>query len=1125
MDRNDATQRQIDAAEPHSSTWLAANAGSGKTRVLTDRVARLLLGGVSPQNILCLTYTKAAASEMQNRLFARLGEWAMKSDAKLRDALSELGVEQIDDLPRARRLFARAIETPGGLKIQTIHSFCSSLLRRFPLESGVSPQFTEMDERTAAILQAEVVDSLADGPDRPLVEDLARFYTGEDFAGLTAQIANRRQAFQEPTNVADIWRWLELPDGFDDGALTAMAFAPGDGQLLRDLVPLLASGSASEMKAAAKLRAVDTRDLTPASLTVLESVFLFGATAKTPFGAKIGSFPTKGMQTGAAAGVMPALEGFMARVEAARPFRTSLYSAQKTLALHRFAHQFVTLYEARKLDHGWLDFDDLIQKAGALLSDPAVAGWVLYRLDGGIDHILVDEAQDTSPAQWQVIERLAAEFTSGEGAKSDIERTIFVVGDPKQSIYSFQGADPAEFTRMRDQFQAGLQQVQQPFQSLQLEYSFRSSPAILGLVDTTLDTQGGLGEAFKHRAFFDDKPGRVDLWPAVEKADHKEDRDWHDPVDQPTPQDHNVVLARAIADDIADKLKTGSIPSENGTARAVQPRDVMVLVRRRSALFFEIIRACKERDLPIAGADLLRIGGELAVRDLVALLAFLATPEDSLSLAAALRSPLFGWSEDALFRLAHGRSEKFLWRALETHSDAHPKTHETLRALRDAADFLRPYDLLELILTRHDGRRNLLARLGPEAEDGIDALLSQALAYERMQVPSLTGFLMWLEAEEVTIKRQIDSASNQIRVMTVHGSKGLEAPIVYLPDTTKPRLGMRGELLTLKNGGVIWKPPAATTPDLLRAALDDVKARDREEWTRLLYVAMTRAEQWLIVAAAGDVGEGEDSWHSLTFGGLTLVGAAKADFPTGQGLRYETGTWLEKPEIGTVETPKQALSLPNWATDRAAPPTEDRVKTLAPSELGGAKVMAGAQGSGDTDAAMTRGSQVHCLLEHLPAHPPGDWPQVAPDILGTGDLAAEGDALQDLIDEASKVLKAPALAPLFTPGTLAEVDLSAAIPDVDNIRLHGAIDRLIIEPKRVLAVDFKTNTLVPQRPEDTPEGLLRQMGAYRAMVLQIFPDRQVDTAILWTRSANLMPLPNDLVMRAFGRLDAKGGGS
>ncbi len=272
---------------------------------------------------------------------------------------------------------------------------------------------------------------------------------------------------------------------------------------------------------------------------------------------------------------------------------------------------------------------------------------------------------------------------------------------------------------------------------------------------------------------------------------HEEDRDWNDPVDRPSPRDHRVQLADNLADDIQRMIREERLPDDRGGSRPVDPGDILVLVRSRSELFHELIRACKARDIPIAGADQLRIGAELAVKDLTALLSFLATPEDDLSLAAVLRSPLFGWSEDDLFRLAHYRGKnKFLWRALSEQSEQYSATLETLHDLRDRADFVRPYELLERILTRHGGRKKLLARLGQEAEDGIDALLHQAMNYERLEIPSLTGFITWLETGDITIKRQVDSKGHLVRVMTIHGSKGLRRRLLCC------QIWRRGALLT-----------------------------------------------------------------------------------------------------------------------------------------------------------------------------------------------------------------------------------------------------------------------------------------------------------------------------------------
>ncbi|MGO4906875.1 double-strand break repair helicase AddA [Pseudorhodobacter sp. W20_MBD10_FR17] len=1114
MIRNAASARQVQSANPRASTWLSANAGSGKTRVLTDRVARMLLSGVDPGRILCLTYTKAAASEMQNRLFARLGEWAMKEDTALRQALADLGVDDAIDaarLARARQLFARAIETPGGLRIQTIHSFCASLLRRFPLEAKVSPQFTEMDDRAASLLRDEIIDELADNGAPEVIAALAGAYTGEDFGSLAGEVANRRNDFTRFLSDADCRALFDVPDNQTETAILEQVFLGGEAEWLAEAAEIIATGSTNDVKAADKLRALnlDAPDLR--LLSGLEGVLLTGAGAKLPFSAKLGTFPTKGTQPKLGP-LLDRLEDLMRRVEAARGARIALNAAKRTAVLHRFAAAFLPEYKARKEARGWLDFDDLITYAKALLTDPLVAQWVLFRLDGGIDHILVDEAQDTSPDQWRVIELLADEFTSGRGAREE-PRTIFVVGDKKQSIYSFQGADVEAFDQKRDLFKGKLEQVETPLQELLLEHSFRSSNTILRLVDLTFDErrEKGLGGEVKHIAFFPDMPGRVDLWPVIEKSPNPEPDNWYDPVDLISEEHHAAKLGQKVAETIRHTIAKGTqIPIKGGKeTRAVHAGDFLILVRRRSEIFSSIIQACKALGLPIAGADRLKLGAELAVRDLAALLSFLATPEDDLALAACLRSPLFGWTEQQLYSLAQPR-KGYLWRALETDPQ-HGKTVSILQDLRDQADFMRPYDLIERMLTRHDGRRKLLARLGAEAEDGIDELLSQALAYERNDVPSLTGFLGWLETDDVEVKRQMDSAGERIRVMTVHGSKGLEAPIVILPDTAQYTARERNELFVLPEGPV-WKVPKAESPEAIASARTERKMREEAEAMRLLYVAMTRAQSWLIVGAAGAIGADksgdEDAsnvvWYRLIQEAMVAAGATNA---TGGGLRLAEGEWPE--DIGPTARPVvETLALPAWVQAHAA--VENRPdQPLNPSNLGGAKALPGDFTTDDDNrAAKDRGTRLHVLLEQLPNHPPTDWPMLAGPLLAGAPDAAE------LLAEAQTVLTNPAFADLFGPQAIAEAPITAALLGKPMV---GTLDRLLVTPDRVLAVDFKSNLLVPETLATVPDGLLRQMAAYHTALSQIYPDKQVDVALLWTRTAQLMPIHPDIVRSALSR--------
>jgi ATP-dependent helicase/nuclease subunit A len=1110
MQRDDATLRQIAAAQPGSSTWLSANAGSGKTRVLTDRVARLLLNGVDPQHILCLTYTKAAASEMQNRLFARLGEWAMLDSVRLGDALIDLGVEGVMDdtaLRDARRLFARAIEAPGGLKIQTIHSFCASLLRRFPLEAGVSPQFVEMEERTAKLLRAEIIEDIAAGPHAAKLNALARYHTGETLDELTREIASRAPMFDTPWTEAGLAGALGLRPDVTARSIEQEVFLGGESALLGQLVTAMAAGGVTDAKAAAKLRRISSLEFD--ALAILESAFLTGPGAREPYTVS-SRLPTKAVRAALGDG-MDLIEAWMHRVQDARPKRVAVKAAQLAVALQDFAQVFLPAYARAKQLRGWLDFDDLILRARALLTRSDVAAWVLFRLDGGIDHILVDEAQDTSPVQWQVIDRLAQEFTAGQGARENVERTIFVVGDKKQSIYSFQGADPREFDRMQSDWSDRLAAAGTPLQSQRLEHSFRSSSAVLDVVDATFQglEESGFSPDQSHISFWPDLPGRVDLWPVNPEAEASDPPLWHLPVDIKAQDDPSVVLAAQVAGTIAHMIDTGQpIPDGKGM-RPVRAGDFLILVQSRSDIFHEIISACKARNLPIAGADRMKVAAELAVKDLAAVLSFLATPEDDLSLAVALRSPLLGWDEAQLYDLAQGRGRKYLWEVLRGRATEFPTTMEILDDLRDQADYLRPYDLIERILTRHDGRRRILARLGAEAEDGIDALLSQALAYEQKAVDSLTGFLVWLETDDLEIKRQTDAAGDLIRVMTVHGAKGLEAPIVILPETGKRKNDVRAQLLDV-GGAPVWRARSAMLPDAQSAVIDRIKAAQAAERDRLLYVAMTRAEKWLIVASAKNPGDKGDSWYEKVSAGMTRLGAVPYRIHGGDGLRLERGDWTGAAQTGAPAPDRHVAPLAAYFHTHATM-SVDPPDPLSPSDLGGAKALPGDSGQ-DEDTAKLRGSHIHALLEYLPALPEAEWPGAATRILpGAPDL-------DELLDEASRSIRAKALAPLWGNGALPEVGITADLPGLG--RLQGVVDRLILTEGAALIVDFKSNALVPDTPDACPEGLLRQMGAYAAMAAQIYPDRRIDTAILWTRTATLMPIPHDLVTDALARAAA-----
>ena len=1109
-----ASRAQIEAADPAGSTWLTANAGSGKTRVLTNRVAWLLLNGARPERILCLTFTKAAASEMQNRLFQRLGEWAMLDDAALSEKLAEMGVPAADRGPdrlrMARTLFARAIEAPGGLKIQTIHAFAASILRRFPLEAGVSPGFQEVEDRARLILMDEVLDALAEGPKADAVAGVARFASGSDLRDLMLAVLGAREGFAGPPR--DIRSWLGVSDV---SAETPIQIAiHGDEKALFDAAaPGFNPAWNQHWRAIAIAESFDWDSVDLNALMQLEGALLAGAEANQPGTPSRAVMNNKAL-INALGNRLADWRAFIERVAEARAVRVSLLAAERAEALDAFARAFIPAYDAAKEARGWLDFSDLIRCTRALLTNREVAPWVLFRLDGGIDHLLVDEAQDTSPEQWDIVTALAEEFAAGEGARADVARTLFVVGDVKQSIYSFQGADPAGFARMRDHFQHQLEAAPAPLSKRELIYSFRSAPLLLRFVDEVSagPRSEGIGADVRHAAFHEALPGRIDIWPVV--ADAKADKTetaWYDPVDLPNPQKAAFVLAAQVAAFIEDTLKAPPLIRDGQADRPLGAGDILVLVRSRGGIFSQVIRELKGRGLPILGADRFTVTDQLAVQDLMALLRVLATPADDLSLAAVLRSPLFGLDDDALFRLAHGRSGR-LWPQLEG------APRDVLADLRRRAAGLRPFELLERVLTHHGMRLRLVARLGREAEDGIDALLAQALSYERTEVPSLTGFLAWLEADKLEIKREAGQARGQIRVMTVHGAKGLEAPLVILPETHVYQGRQdKVEILEPEAGPPLWKPLAADMAPAMADLVAARKAADAAEQDRLLYVATTRAAQWLVVGAAGNIGAKDpeaQSWYGAMKAAAERLGAAEVETGRGAELRLISGEW-QTGSAAAVAPAEPVAALPDWVGARAA--NTQRPAARTPSGLDGAKALPGDPGAHDEAAALRRGRLIHLLLEHLPAVAPPVWAAAVPGILALDgpDMpdAAEADAL---LAEAASVLQAPDLETLFAPGALAEVALTAHSPTL-GAQLIGQIDRLIVTGDRVLAVDFKTNAVVPETAAQVPEGLLRQMGAYAEMLAPLYPDLTVETAILWTAAPALMPLPHDLVMAALER--------
>lgn len=1120
MSRFVPEKAQIEATEPGSSNWVGANAGSGKTHVLTQRVARLLLAGAAPQKILCLTYTKAAAAEMQTRLFQTLGTWAMEPAAELAQRLADLSGESdaaMDParLADARRLFARALETPGGLKIQTIHAFCDSLLRRFPLEAGVSPRFEVADDRQSRQILADIREDMAlaaEAGEDPAYDRAVRLLTEGGVEQLTDAILGRRA----PYRTGDIEDCLAAHFGHaakaDEREICREALGRLDWDTYRALAGVLTEQGGSHDRPVGGALSLESaaRDQDPAGAVAK----LMGSVLTSKMEARSASrFPVKAVKQArpSAEAELQALTDWALetrdRINAAR-------LARKTRDLYTFATSLMTRLERAKEARGLLDFDDLVSRAEALLTNRAMRAWVLYKLDQGIDHILVDEAQDTSPQQWAVIAAIAEEFLSGEGARSEA-RSLFVVGDDKQSIYSFQGAEPQAFGDMRAHFKERLAAMGTPLGEPGLRMSYRSAPAILDFVDRVFEGPAAegltVGDApILHKAHRAHDQGRVDLWPLVTPEPAPEKPHWSLPVDTVSPADTKERLAATVAQHIAHLVGQARLPARDGReGRLVAPEDILVLVRQRDRLAQGIIRGLKGHGVPVAGADRLSLAAELAVKDLLALVRVALLPSDDLTLAALLRSPLCGVSEEDLFTLAHGR-EGTLWQAVQT-SERHTDVAGFLKNMAAQADYLRPYEFLEHALITHDGRRRLLGRLGAEAEDPIDELLAQALSYEARETPSLAGFVQWVDAADIEVKREMDRGMGQVRVMTIHGAKGLEAPVVILPDNLSTVGGGAGRPQLLPTVSApeltLWVGTKAEDDPVGHAARARAEAREEAERKRLLYVALTRAEDWLILCGAlpGNRKSPEGTWYQMLQDGIARCeGVTELPSPTGEGamLRYQTGAAATEP-AAAPERPALASPIQvEWLTPVAEEKLPERG---APSTANDASGAHGGIGRGRA-LAMRRGSAVHFLLEHDP--------DIRPQLLCRSFPDLPPGVLQDVRDEAAAVRAMPEAAWIFAPDTLAEVSVAIDPPHAGP-RMIGRIDRLVRRNNTLFIVDFKTDPVPPERAEDVAKPYLAQLGAYAAGLGPAWPGQEIRLVMLWTATPRLMEIPLDRAREAF----------
>ena len=1142
--RDRANRTQLEASDPAVSAFVAASAGSGKTKLLTDRLLRLMLtDGVRPERIQCLTFTKAAAAEMSLRLQRLLGEWVTLDDDALDKKLRDLAlVPTLKLRGRARALFADVLDLPGGMRIGTIHAFCQSLLRRFPLEARLSPHFQLVDDRDAEDALTEARESmLATAEDTQLsgaLELLAGLATIGQFGDRVDDLQRNRERLKSvrshPNVEAAQRRVLGATDA-DAATVLANAVNWQAEPALREAAKIAAAeGSKGVAEKASHILgwlSLDNATRVECWPEWREHFLTEKGTARSASGlinAKL---------SGSRPGLLEPYLAEAARIVGIDDRLKALKVAEISAALIKLAMPVLDAYDAHKERSGLLDYADLIVHTAKVLHDPGAA-WVLYKLDGGLDHLLLDEVQDIAPEQWKIAHSLTEEFFAGNGAREE-PRTVFAVGDRKQSIFGFQGADVATFEDSRQRIEQRVRDAGETFRDLTLDVSFRSTQPVLDLVDAVFATPEarpgvvGNGEVLTHLADRAQHAGSVTLWPLAPRPDD-------DPSDPAAPADTNrtsTTERRLLAERIADWIatQTGGDVMLESRGRPMRPGDIMVLVRGREgrrqsdAFIPQLVRALKARNVPVAGQDRMVLTEQPAVADLLALAQALLLPDDNLTFACVLTSPLGGLDDDDLMALAIGRGRTSLADVLRARADEKPEWRRAwhfFATLLRRVDYATPFALFAEALGALGGRARLFARLGAEAAEPVAELLNAALTYSAIHPPSLQGFLHWIERSGAEVKREAEAAGDLVRIMTVHGAKGLQSPVVIMPDT----VGMPPDRESIfwrddpAGGGAVplWSPRA----DLRSAAIDRARAeaagRRAEEYNRLLYVALTRAEDHLIVCGwAGKSNPNEICWYKLVERGFAALPAERLAFGTwGSALR------MASPQnLPAVRAPIRAAAVavsarPAWIGCSPAwqslppPPEPPRPMPLAPSrpdgvELGVVPAVASPlterMGEG---GRFLRGQLIHGLLQHLPELPAAGRAEAARRYLdrpGNGLLAGSAASV---VAEIVRILDHPELAPLFGPGSKAEVPLTGV---VEGHVVGGLVDRLMVLPDRVLLADFKTNRHPPDSIASTPVLYLRQMALYRAVLRAIFPDRRVVCALVWTRDARVVILPDEIL--------------
>ncbi len=1110
------------AVEPQGNIWLNASAGTGKTQVLTARVIRLLLTpGVRPENLLCITFTKAGAAEMAERINRLLASWVQKKGSELSTDLRAIGADSGPvSQGNARKLFARVLDAPsGGLQILTIHSLCQSLLGSFPDEAGLVPGFKAVEGRERDELFREALSEMI----------VAAENDGSDW--LIKNLQDLSISMGEEGALKFLQRCAAQPD-----VMAAMPEDQGAIVFAKQLVGVTFEGSAQEFLEQSCLDSVIDRASIEAVAIKNEE---WGADRGLKRAARIRLWLSQSPEQRAnnftdlhlcwsnkegepqtrSKGWTPlddtysrlAEEMFLWTNRIVEQVKVAQYADRLAAAL-LVGKAYSARYAESKRSRGLVDFDDMIRKTAALLLTKDMSDWVRYKLDRQIDHILIDEAQDTNGSQWDIIGALSNDFFSGIAAKEDKPRTIFSVGDYKQAIFGFQGTDPERYRDAGSTFAENIGASGAALEQLSLSRSFRSTKPVLDFVNAVIESVGpatfGIDTNIeRHNSGFRNV-GTVELFKPVRAHPDEESGD-DDGDEEQWLSGEKRKLAHRISQYVRRLIDEAPILETTG--KPLVPSDIMILLTSRTDLASFLVARLQAENVPVAGIDRLKLQEPLAVQDLLSAVRFALQPDDDLSLASLMVSPLIGWSHERFLEYGYRAptSKISLWR----HLREEPTIADDIVPLRDiltSADLTTPYHFLEQILSgTHQGRKKFVARLGSEALVPIEELLNLALQFEQNQGGGLQAFLAWFERGETEVTRNAVAGNNEVRVMTVHGAKGLEAPVVILANVTadptkKPdkspdvvtKTGVKIPLLLIKKEARFGQ---------LETIASHHERRGLEEHSRLLYVAMTRAKERLIMAGSlGKTAKGahEKSWFTALESGMQAMGCAWEEDQIWGGVMRFSG---DKDPIAAVTTkvdkqPNTLTALPDWIL-RAAPEERRPPRPLVPSQLGDDDYGDGPASRGMLIAA-EKGRLIHGVFERLLS---GDMETNLANACIWLERNNRDPAIKNevLIENIKAVIANTEWGIFFGPSARAEVPLAAVVGETV---IAGRVDRLVIEPGLVRVLDFKTGRSVPENAAAVPTAYLRQMAHYVAALEVIFVGSRVEAGLLFTHAPKFIAL-------------------